>query len=271
MTTSPAQRYPTAELFDAAIFDLDGTLLDSLRDLAETANACLAARRLPLLPLACYRDLVGSGIPELCRRMLAMSRWVAAAGGLPDDRLFDAETGLIRPAVLAVVRSGQPETGADPPSASDLTRLIDDFSEHYDAHWQDHTRPFDGVLDLLAVLRGRGIRLALFSNKADLFVRAISDRYFGSGLFDIVIGQKPDQPLKPSPAVPLAIAAAWQIPPACVCMVGDSDVDMATARAAGMYPVAVSWGFRSRDELIRAGAGMMAERPSDLLQLFMED
>lgn len=265
MMLSPMRRGQTAGPFGAAIFDLDGTLLDSLRDLAETANACLAARQLPTLPLTCYRDLVGNGIPELCRRALVMSRRVADVGG-PDRRLFDPQTGLIRPAVLAAVRKAPAGSGSDPY----LVRLIGDFSEHYDAHWQDHTRPFDGVTDLLTALRGRGVRLALFSNKADPFVRAIADRCFGAGLFDAVIGQKSGQPLKPSPVVPLDIAASWQLSPARICFVGDSDVDMETALAAGMYPVAVSWGFRSRDELIGAGAVVLADRPSELMQLFME-
>ncbi|HHX37372.1 MAG TPA: HAD family hydrolase [Clostridiaceae bacterium] len=240
------------------IYDLDGTLLDSLQDLGETANELLADLGYQTLPLFVYRDLVGNGIAELCRRSLALSLT------LHQMVCFDDSGEAFLPGILEKVRD---KTNRPQPDPSVVAAFIEDFYSRYETNWRRNTRPFPDVIELLEIVGNKGYRQGLLSNKADPFVKAIADRYFSPSLFDVILGQLAHIPSKPSPQAPLMIAQEWQLPPESILFIGDSDVDMQTALAANMVPVAVTWGFRDRQELARAGAAYILETPFDLLDL----
>jgi phosphoglycolate phosphatase len=199
------------------IFDLDGTLLDTLADLAQAVNQTLAANGLPALPTAGFRQMVGSGARH-----------------------------LVRQAFLAA--------GAADPSELELDGLMDTYQAAYAACWQDQTRLYPGVLSMLQELRTAGLRLAVLSNKPDPFTRQMVGHYFPAGLFDRVAGQMDGWPLKPDPALALDICRQLDQPPASTALVGDSGSDMRTAVQGGMLPLGVLWGFRSGEEILRGGA-----------------
>ncbi len=137
---------------------------------------------------------------------------------------------------------------------------------HYDIHCFDETRLYPGIPELVAALHRQGYRLAVFSNKPDDFTKRMVAHYFPSNPFDTVRGQLPGHPLKPDPTVALQITRELAIPPRHWLYLGDSNTDMKTAVAAGMYPVGVLWGFRDRDELVAAGAKELIATPADLLR-----
>ncbi|MEW6220389.1 MAG: HAD family hydrolase [Thermodesulfobacteriota bacterium] len=211
----------------AVIFDLDGTLLDTLADLAAAVNRALAARGLPVHPLDAYRFFVGEGAATLVQRALP-----AAARG-----------GTLAQEVLA------------------------SFVEDYGRHWRVTTRPYDGIPELLAALAGRGLALAVLSNKPQDFTRLCVGQFFGDIPFAQVLGEELGRPRKPHPAGALAIASRLGLPPAAFLYLGDTAIDMETARAAGMYGVGALWGFRSRAELEESGARALVASPQELLPL----
>ncbi|MGE4265516.1 MAG: HAD family hydrolase [Desulfovibrio sp.] len=211
----------------AIIFDLDGTLLDTLADLADSGNAALAALGLPQHPVDAYRYFVGLGIEELVRRML------------PEDRRD--------PATLR-------EAGA-------LT------SSEYKRRWQDKTRPYDGVMEMLAGLRERGLPVSVLSNKPQHYTDLTVDAFFPGRPFTHVRGARPEVPNKPHPAGALALARELSLAPGGIVFVGDTATDMKTARGAGMLPVGALWGFRDEAELRENGALRLIARPTDLLAL----
>ncbi|MGI6077705.1 MAG: HAD family hydrolase [Fastidiosipilaceae bacterium] len=243
------------------IYDLDGTLLDSLQDLGETANEVLLELNLPLLPMFVYRDLVGNGIAELCRRAIALAILVEK------QTCFNAEQTAFLPGVLELVRTQSQRPKLDQ-KTEDIS--VASFYSRYQTNWQRNTRPFPQVNELLEQLAAAGFSQALISNKADAFVKEIVDQYFSPSLFDVVMGQLDHIPSKPSPVGPLLVAERWEIEPESILFIGDSDVDMHTAKAAGMIPVAVSWGFRDRDELIQAGGQHILESPLELIDLLRQ-
>lgn len=208
----------------AVIFDLDGTLVDSLGDIAHLMNATLAENGLPTHAVARYQDFVGSGITVLAER--------ATAG-------LDADVG-------ALVRS---------------------FRDRYRAQPVRETRAFDGVLEMLAELHRRPLRLAVLSNKPHELTTAVVAELFGDTPFLQVWGHKVDYPRKPDPTSALAVAKLIDVAPAACTFVGDTDVDMLTATNCGMRPVGVSWGFRPTRELIDAGADAIVDRPAELVDV----
>ncbi len=212
------------------IFDLDGTLADSLRDIAEAANDVLAARGWPAFPLSVYRRAVGEGVQRLLERL---------AERLPEEvaRLTD----------------------------EDVERLVGDFRARYEARMLRHTRPFDGVEALLAALAERGVPVAVLSNKPHEATRRVVDALFPGHGFRVVLGRRPEVPRKPDPAGAFEAARALGLAPNEVALVGDTPVDVHTARAAGMVPLGVSWGFREPQELLDAGARAILGHPSELL------
>ena len=211
--------------FRAVLFDLDGTLADTLADLANATNHALAALGCPTHPLAAYRYFVGDGTRNLCLRVL------------PADRQHLSD---------------------------DVLRLM---LTHYEAHSFDTTRLYPGIPELVAALHGRGLKLAVLSNKPDAFTKRMIEHYFCPSPFDIVRGQTANVPLKPDPTVALQIAAELGIPPAQWLYLGDTNTDMLTARNAGMCAVGVLWGFRERAELVASGAQHLVATPEDVLQL----
>lgn len=214
--------------FAAVLFDLDGTLLDTIEDLADAMNATLAEAGLPTHPLAEHKFMVGDGVRNyLLRALPAFKRG--------DDELF--------------------------------ARLVAEYRAAYAVGWANKTRPYDGITEMLAALRHLGLRLAVLSNKPDDFSRAMVAHYFEADLFEIVRGALPEAALKPDPAAALRIAEQMGLSPSDYLYVGDTATDMKTAVAAGMHAVGVLWGFRPRAELETAGAQTIIARPEELLTL----
>jgi phosphoglycolate phosphatase len=214
--------------FEGVLFDLDGTLADTLEDLADAMNRVLSGEGLPEHRYAEYQRMIGHGIHQL----------VSAA--LPADR-------------------------RDEPTVDRcLAQMMADYGEHS----LTKTHPYADVPELLDALRARGLKVAVLSNKADEPTRRIVAALFASGAFDAVAGARTDVPLKPDPAGALRAAASLGLDPGRMLYVGDSPTDMRTALAAAMTPVGVSWGFRTRGELVEAGASVVIDHPLELLALF---
>ncbi len=209
------------------IFDLDGTLLDTIGDLAVACNASLAMRGLPQHSYDDYCGFVGNGIMRLVER------------ALPEP--------LRTPENVALMRA-------------DFVRC---YTEHIDAR----TRPYEGVPELLAGLSQRGLRLAVASNKFQAGTEKFVRRFFPGIAFDPVFGQREGVPLKPDPAVAETILALTETPPGQALFVGDSGIDILTAKAAGIRSAGVTWGFRSRTELEEAGADHIVDRAEEILAL----
>lgn len=211
-------------LVRAALFDLDGTLVDSLADIAGAMNHALARQGLPIHPLSSYRHFVGEGVRQLVRK--------AAAPEACED---------VHEALLASYRA------------------------HYAEHLLDTTRPYPGVAEVLARLAGDGVRLGVLSNKADGYTRRLVEHFFPGVPFGAVYGERAGVPRKPDPTAALGLAAELGVAPAECAFIGDTPIDMDTARAAGMYAVAVSWGFRDAPELRAHGARALATTSEELL------
>jgi phosphoglycolate phosphatase len=192
---------------DAVLFDLDGTLVDTILDIAAAMNHVLAARGWPEHPVSAYRGFVGHGVRELVAR------------ALPEG------------------------------AAAEVDAASADFLSRYDAHLIDHTRPFPDILALLARLAERGTRLAILSNKPESQTKRVAAALLAEVPFEIVRGQRDGVPAKPDPLAALEIAAALELEPDRCTFVGDSTVDIETARAAGMCCVAVTWGYAERSAL----------------------
>jgi phosphoglycolate phosphatase len=213
--------------YQAVIFDLDGTLLDTLEDIGDAVNRVLSARGFPVHPIDAYRFFVGNGVAILITR------------ALPEDKR-DAET----------VRS-----------------CLDAYRADYSRHWKVKTRLFDGVCAMLDALTTRGLKLAILSNKPYDSTQECVREFLSTWSFDAVIGQREGVPLKPDPAGALAIAHTLGIPPAACLYLGDTAVDIKTAIAAGMTPVGALWGFRPAEELRASGADILVEQPIEILGL----
>lgn len=207
------------------IFDLDGTLLDTIGDLAVACNAVLAARGLPQHTYEQYRRFVGNGIMRLVERVLPEA--------------------LRTPDTVAAVRA--------------------DFVKYYTEHIDVHTMPYAGIPELLAQLVRRDVRLAVASNKFQAGTEKLIRRFFPEISFAAVLGQREGVPLKPDPTVAEEILAATGVARERTLFVGDSGVDMLTAAAAGVRSAGVTWGFRERAELLEAGAWRIVDRPEALL------
>ncbi|HVP89607.1 MAG TPA: HAD family hydrolase [Terriglobales bacterium] len=215
----------------AALFDLDGTLLDTIEDIALAMNRVLAARGLGSYSVEAYKTLVGEGAEELVRRVLA------------SRRLSDAE----------------------------VAGLLADYRREYEACWRLHSRPYPGVPALLEALGRRGVRTAVLSNKSQPFTEAMTAELLSPFRFDIVRGAQPGVPLKPDPAAALGIARGLEIAPAEAVFLGDTNIDMMTATGAGMLPVGALWGFRTAEELRAGGAAALLASPLELLAYFPAD
>lgn len=220
-------RRETSVEFDAVIFDLDGTLVNTLEDIADAMNRVLAHEGAPSHTYDEYRYMIGRGIPSLVTEALP------------------------------------PELRSDARFAAGYARMLED----YGAHALVKTRPYDGVPELLRALRADKVPLAVHSNKAHDMTLKIVAALLDPNDFVAVSGARPDAPLKPDPAVALAIADRFGLPPARVVYLGDSRVDMHTAIAAGMIPVGAAWGFRTPEELKESGAWEVIDAPLDLLSL----
>jgi phosphoglycolate phosphatase len=207
------------------ILDLDGTLVDSLRDIAESVNECLVLLGMPTHPVDKYRFMVGEGVPMLCQRAIGDSH----------------------PHLVARL--------------AELTRAA------YRTRPLRHTVAYAGVPDLVAALRARRFPLAVLSNKPHELTRLIVESLWPADTFVAVQGYVDEQRRKPDPALALQIAASQSVAPTDMLLVGDTPTDVETARRAGATCIAVTWGFRSRDDLASAGARWIIDRPEELLML----
>lgn len=207
-------------------FDLDGTLLDTLPDLADAVNYGLNQAGLPSRTLEEIRCFVGNGVFELVRRASAP---------------HDTEE------IKAAVKSG--------------------FDEYYAKHFYDKSQVYPGIRELLEFLRERGIYAAIYSNKPDTFTKQIADTVFPDYPFAAVMGQRSDFPKKPDASQFKEVQKRLGLRNEECLYVGDSDVDIQTAKNAGVSSVAVDWGFRSREFLIRAGAERIVHTADELRSL----
>ncbi len=210
---------------DLVIFDLDGTLLNTIGDLAKACEVVLQRRQLPQHTFEEYCSFVGNGIMRLVER------------ALPEE--------LRTPEFVAEVRR--------------------DFVEYYTAHIDTLTRPYEGITELLGELSRRGIRVAVASNKFQAGTEKLVGLFFPDTEFAAVLGQREGVALKPDPQIVDDILSLTGVERDKVLYVGDSGVDMQTARAAGVRSVGVSWGFRSREELVENHADHIADHPAEIL------
>jgi phosphoglycolate phosphatase len=213
--------------YKGVIFDLDGTLLDSLEDLANCVNQVLKCHGFPSHALEKYRYFVGDGMYNLLLR------------ALPCEQRQD----------------------------SFIKQCVTEMKGEYARHWADKTRPYQEIPQLLQGLQEKGLKLAVLSNKPDEFAKIVVARFF-PGQFVQVVGEGAGIPKKPNPQGALAVAETMQISPRELLYLGDTNTDMQTAVAAGMFPVGVLWGFREAAELEASGAKVLIEKPLDLLQVF---
>lgn len=213
--------------FKLAIFDLDGTILDTLEDLANSTNAVLIANSLPPRSRDEIRMFVGNGIRLLIER--------AVPSGT-DDYLIE--------------------------------KVFSDFKEHYKAHCSEKTAPYPGIIELMKKLRSADCRIAVVSNKADFAVRELCKQYFPE-LLDFAVGERENVRRKPAPDSVIESMKALSIEAADSIYIGDSDVDIETAKNAGIPCISVEWGFRDREFLIAHGAALLATEPYQLEKLIL--
>lgn len=222
---------------DALIFDLDGTLADSIADIGEAMNAVLSELSLPPHGTEAYKAFVGEGAENLTRRA------VRAAQGR--DWRSVSEEGLPRP----------------------LPELVESYRVHYAAQEHAHSTLYPGIEAMLDGVVASGRKMAVLSNKRDDFTRHLVAHAFGRWPFVDVRGERDGVPRKPDPTAALELALELNVLPERIGFVGDTPIDVGTALRAGMIPIGVLWGFRSRAELTEAGAKFLLQRPEDLLPL----
>lgn len=211
----------------AIIFDLDGTLLDTLGDISDAANRVMASRRYPVHARDAYKWFIGNGSKRLIERALP-----------PHRRL-----------------------------PSIITDCLQDFITDYSDHWSVSTRPYPGIPRVIAALTAGRIQMAVVTNKPHQFACDMMDHYFDTAVFHPILGQREGIPPKPHPQQALSAAKAMGVAPGSCIFLGDSAVDMETAVRAGMQPVGAGWGFRPVQELVKSGAAQILKHPRELLPM----
>jgi len=211
--------------YSAVLFDLDGTLLDSLEGIARAMNAALAEQGWATHPTSAYATMVGNGIEEMVERASGWQR-------------VDEET---------------------------MKKLVSSYRRHYNIFWAQHSPPYPGIEELLDFLEKKNIARAVLSNKRDDFCQTMVAHYFPRVRFAEVRGVLPGIAQKPDPGGALAIAESMAVAPESVLYLGDTDVDMQTACAAKMFAGGVAWGFRSVEELKASGARKIFNHPRDVI------
>lgn len=213
---------------NTVIFDLDGTLLDTLEDLADSVNYALNDRGHALRKNEEVRQFVGNGVGQLMKR------------ALPIDT-----------------------------SKEEIDCCLEVFRKHYTSNMNNKTRPYKGILELLEELAKKNVKMAIVSNKFDLAVKALCKEMFSQFISEeSAIGEKEGIRKKPAPDSAFEALRILSRKPSDAIYVGDSDVDIETAKNAGIFSVGVTWGFRDREVLEKSGADKIIDSPSDLLKLF---
>ena len=213
--------------YKGVIFDLDGTLVDTLLDIAAAMNSALKKRGFPELPVEDYREKVGWGIRRLAFLCL-------------------------------------PEAARTPETAE---LLAADAAGFYASSPLVHSRPYPGIPELIQFLSARKIKTAVLTNKPDAVAQKVIAGLFPSAAFDIVRGETFDKPRKPDPACVWELLVELDLVPSSVIFTGDSEIDMETALSSGCFALGVSWGYRSTGIIMKAGAKHIIERPQELLEL----
>lgn len=211
--------------YKLAVFDLDGTLLDSLEDLRDSVNVVLEAHNYPKRSLEEIRHFVGNGSVKLIERAVP--------------------------------------TGT---SKEEEKIIHDEYKEYYDKHCNEKTKAYEGIIDVLKILKNNGVKLAILSNKPNFTVEKLNEIYF-EGLFEIARGSLPEVAVKPAPDSLLRILKELNISKEETVYIGDSDVDVNTAKNAGVDEIAVTWGFRDENFLKEKGATRFAKNSKELLEL----
>ena len=213
--------------YKAVLFDLDGTLLDTIDDIGDAINRVLTQKGFSTHNMDTYRRLVGNG---------ALNTII---GALPEDKRID----------------------------SVINSCLKAFQEDYSRNWNVKTRAYDGIPELLDSLTVRGVKITVLSNKPHRYTKQCMEGFLPDWDFDVVFGQRDDVPRKPDPAGALEIAEKLDLSPSDFLYLGDTEVDMKTSIDAGMFPVGVLWGFRSAEELKENGAEVLIKRPFEALDL----
>jgi len=213
--------------YRVAIFDMDGTILDTLEDLADSMNYCLRKRGMPERSLNEIKSFVGNGIRRL-------------------------------------VEQAVPE-GTD---EGTIEEIYSAYIEYYKDHCAIKTRPYEGIREVLKKLKDRGVLTAVVSNKADPAVKKLCEEYF-DGLFDYAAGDREGMRRKPYPDSVISVMEHFGAHPDEVVYIGDSEVDLQTARNAGVDVITVSWGFREESYLRSVGAEKIIHEPDEILKEFM--
>lgn len=212
--------------FKAALFDLDGTLLDTIEDIADSMNCVLSRHGHPVHDIEPYKYFVGNGFRNLVIR------------ALPEDMRSD----------------------------SYIDSCYLEVREEYAKRWSNKTKAYPGISEMLNGLSSKGLKLSVLSNKSDDFAELMISQLLPQWSFYPVYGERPGIPKKPDPAAAAQIAGILGVRPDECLYLGDTGVDMITASSAGMYAVGVLWGFRKADELLANGAKVLVREPLEVLQ-----
>ena len=215
-------------MYQNVIFDLDGTLLNTIDDLADAANWVCGNHGWPTHTVEEYKQFVGNGMTRLAQRFV-------------------------------------PEDWRTPKR---LAQVLGEFMPYYDAHKQDKTAPYPGISQLLGELKGAGVKPAVLSNKAHNLVPSILEGYF-PGMFSYTQGALDGLPTKPDPTLLRRLMEEMGATKENTLFVGDSNVDIQTAKNGGLTSCGVLWGFRSREELVQEGADFLAENTDELKKLIL--
>ena len=215
---------PNHPKFRAVLFDLDGTLLDTLADLGGSVNRVLEKHGWPTHPIDDYKYFVGEGARLLVERAI-------------------------------------PEAHRD---KTTVEACLQEYREMYAKHWKDSTQVYPGIPELLDELTARNIALGVLSNKPDGMTRKCVEHFLSKWTFKAILGQRDEVARKPDPSGALEAARLMGVGPTDVLYVGDTATDMETATAAGMFPLGITWGFRPESELLAHGARTIAHDPRDI-------
>lgn len=213
--------------YKAVVFDLDGTLIDSVADLGNAVNRVLSANGFPTHELRMYHSFIGDGAEMMVRR------------ALPEDK---RENNI-------------------------LSNCLEQFMIDYNQNFNVDTKLYDGIPELLDYLTNKGLKIAILTNKPYEITLKFVKELLSDWMFALVVGNKDNLPKKPDPSGAFLISRKLDIPTQQFVYLGDSGIDMKTAISAGMLPVGVLWGFRGRDELIRDGAKYLINKPLDIVDI----
>lgn len=216
-------------MFTTAVFDLDGTLIDSLEDIADAVNFGLEKMGYAPHPLPSFKGFVGNGALKLCERALG--------------------------------EHGDEEK---------TKKLHEYFSLYYNEHCMDKTKPYEGIHELLNTLKNNGIKLCAASNKPHDFTKLLIEKIFGEGTFSVILGKQASRPVKPDPAIISDILKELGENKENAVMIGDSNVDITTALNAGITSIGCEWGFRTREELLLAGAEYIVSSPEEIAKIILK-